>query len=125
LSAYQPNLQFDVALRGKSIRLRYPEGLRALLDGNLSFTGTTQASMLSGRVLIDSLSFTPDFDLAKFGDQFGGSDAPSQPACADSVKLAIAVQTKDNLSATSSQVSIEGQANLQATGTAANPVIIG
>ena len=41
------------------------------------------------------------------------------------MKLAIAVQTKDNLSATSSQVSIEGQANLQTTGTAANPVIIG
>jgi translocation and assembly module TamB len=123
--AYEPNLQFDVALQGKSIRLRYPEGLRALLDGNLSFTGTTQASTLSGRVLIDSLSFTPDFDLAKFGDQFGGSAAPSQPGFADSVKLAIAVQTKDNLSATSSQVSIAGQANLQATGTAANPVIIG
>jgi translocation and assembly module TamB len=123
--AYQPHLQFDVALQGKSIRLRYPEGLRALLDGNLSFTGTTQASTLSGRVLVDSLSFTPDFDLAKFGDQFGGSAAPPQPGFADSVKLAIAVQTKDNLSATSSQVSIEGQANLQATGTAANPVIIG
>jgi translocation and assembly module TamB len=123
--AYQPHLQFDVALQGRSIRLRYPEGLRALLDGNLSFSGTTQASTLSGRVLIDSLSFTPDFDLAKFGDQFGGSAAPSQPGFADAVKLAIAVQTKDNLSATSSQVSIEGQANLQATGTAANPVIIG
>ena len=123
--AYQPNLQFDIALQGKSIRLRYPEGLRALLDGNLLFTGTTQASTLSGRVLVDSLSFTPDFDLAKFGDQFGGGAAPSQPGFADSVKLAIAVQTKDNLSATSSQVSIEGQANLQATGTAANPVIIG
>jgi translocation and assembly module TamB len=123
--AYQPNLQFDIALQGKSIRLRYPEGLRALLDGNLSFTGTAQASTLSGRVLIDSLSFTPDFDLAKLGDQFGGSAAPSQPGFADSVKLAIAVQTKDNLSATNSQVSIEGQANLQATGTAANPVIIG
>ncbi len=123
--AYRPNLQFDVALQGKSIRLRYPEGLRALLDGNLTFAGTTHASTLSGRILIDNLSFTPDFDLAKFGDQFGGSTAPSQPGFADSVKLAIAVQTKDNLSATSSQVSIEGQANLQATGTAANPVIIG
>jgi translocation and assembly module TamB len=122
---YRPSFQFDIALQGKSIRLRYPEGLRALLDGSLSFTGTTQASTLNGRVLIDSLSFTPDFDLAKFGDQFGGSAAPAQPGFADSVKLAIAVQTKDNLSATSSQVSVEGQANLQVTGTTANPVIIG
>jgi len=123
--AYRPGLQFDVAVDSKSVRLRYPQGLRALLDGNISFKGTTQASMLNGRVLVDSLSFTPDFDLAKFGDQFGGSTPPAQPGFADSVKLAIAVQTKDNLSATSSQVSIDGQANLQVTGTAANRVIIG
>ncbi len=47
--AYRPNLQFNVALQGKSVRLRYPEGLRMLLDSNLAFTGTTQASTLNGR----------------------------------------------------------------------------
>jgi translocation and assembly module TamB len=123
--AYRPNLQFNVALQGKSVRLRYPEGLRTLLDSNLAFSGTTQASTLSGRVLIDNLSFTPDFDLAKFSDQFGGSTAPSQPGFADTVRLAFAVQSKDNLSATSSQVSVEGLVNLQVIGTVANPVIIG
>ena len=123
--AYRPNLQFNVALQGKSVRLRYPEGLRTLLDSNLAFSGTTQASTLSGRVLIDNLSFTPDFDLAKFSDQFGGSTAPSQAGFADTVRLAFAVQSKDNLNATSSQVSVEGLVNLQVIGTAANPVIIG
>ena len=123
--AYRPNLQFNVALQGKSVRLRYPDGLRTLLDSNLAFSGTTQASTLSGRVLVDNLSFTPDFDLAKFSDQFGGSTAPSQPGFADTVRLAFAVQSKDNLSATSSQVSVEGDVNLQVIGTAANPVVIG
>jgi translocation and assembly module TamB len=123
--AYRPDLQFNLALQGKSVRLRYPEGLRTLLDSNLAFSGTTQASTLSGRVLIDNLSFTPDFDLAKFSDQFGGSTAPSQPGFADTVRLAFAVQSKDNLSATSSQVSVEGLVNLQVIGTVANPVIIG
>jgi translocation and assembly module TamB len=123
--AYRPNLQFNVALQSKSVRLRYPEGLRTLLDSNLAFSGTAQASTLSGRVLIDNLSFTPDFDLAKFSDQFGGSTAPSPPGFADTVRLAFAVQSKDNLSATSSQVSVEGLVNLQVIGTVANPVIIG
>ena len=123
--AYRPNLQFNIALQGKSVRLRYPEGLRTSLDSNLAFSGTTQASTLSGRVLIDNLSFTPDFDLAKFSDQFGGSTAPSQPGFGDTVRLAFAVQSKDNLSATSSQVSVEGLVNLRVIGTAANPVIIG
>jgi translocation and assembly module TamB len=123
--AYRPNLQFNIALQGKSVRLRYPDGLRTLLESNFAFNGTTQASTLSGRVLVDDLSFTPDFDLAKFSDQFGGSTAPSQPGFADTVSLALAVQSKDNLSATSSQVSVEGLVNLQVIGTAANPVIIG
>ncbi|MGA8429929.1 MAG: translocation/assembly module TamB domain-containing protein [Candidatus Sulfotelmatobacter sp.] len=122
---FRPSVQFNLALQAKSIRLRYPDGLRTLLDGNLAFSGTTEASTLNGRVLIDSLSFTPDFDLAKFSDQFGGGSVPSQPGLADNVRLAIGVQSKDNLSATSSQISIEGNVNLQVIGTAANPVIVG
>jgi translocation and assembly module TamB len=123
--AYRPSLQFGIALESKGIRLRYPEGLRTLLDSNLAFNGTAQASTLNGRVLIDSLSFTPDFDLSKFSEQFTGSTVPSQPGFADTVKIAIGVQSKEHLSATSSQVSVEGNVNLQVVGTAANPVIIG
>jgi translocation and assembly module TamB len=119
-------LQFNVALQGQSLRLRYPDGLRSSLDANLAFTGTTEASTLNGRVLIDSLSFTPDFDLAKFSDQFStGANTPTQPGIADTVKLAINVQSKQNLAATSSQVSIGGNVNLQVVGTAAEPVITG
>lgn len=49
----------------------------------------------------------------------------SQPGFADTVHLQIAVQSRENLQATSAQVSIEGQAALQVGGTAANPVITG
>ncbi len=122
---YHPQLQFTLAMRGKSIRLRYPEGLRTLLDGNLAFNGDMKASSLTGRVLVDSLSFTPDFDLSTFADQFSSNVAPSQPGFADAVKVNVSLQSKQNLSATSSQVSVEGALNLNVTGTAANPVITG
>jgi translocation and assembly module TamB len=123
---YRPNLQFTLALQGKSIRLRYPAGLRAVLDGNLALNGTMQTSTLNGRVLLDTLSFTPDFDLASFGDQFSSNEAiPAQPGFADTMNLNISLQSKQNLSATSSQVSVEGSADLRVTGTAANPVITG
>jgi translocation and assembly module TamB len=123
--SYRPALQFNVALQGKSIRLAYPEGLRSLLEANLTLSGDTHASMLSGRVLIDSLSFTPDFDLSSFSDQFSNGNTLSQPGIADTVKLSIALQSQQNLNAVSSQVSIAGQAALQIGGTAANPVITG
>lgn len=122
---YRPSLQFNLALKSQSVRLLYPDGLRSLLDANLAFSGTTAASTLNGRVLIDGLSFTPDFDLASFSDQFSTGGTVSQPGFADTVHLQIAVQSRENLSATSSQVSIEGQAALQVGGTAANPVITG
>ena len=123
--SYRPDLQFNVTLQSKSIRLRYPDGVRALLDGDLVLNGTKDASTVTGRVLIDSLTFTPDFDLSKFSDQFGGASVPSAPGLLDNIKLAIGVQSKTNLAANSSQVSIEGDVNVQVIGTAANPVIVG
>jgi len=123
--SYKPTMHFNLALQGQSIRLRYPEGLRTLLDTNLAFTGDTQASTLNGKVLIDSLSFTPDFDLASFGDQFSTGGTIPQPGFADTIKLAIGVQSRENLNAANSQVTIAGRAALQISGTAANPVITG
>jgi translocation and assembly module TamB len=122
---YRPAMHFNLALKGQSIRLRYPEGLRSLLDANLAFSGTTQASTLNGRVMIDSLSFTPDFDLASFSDQFSTVNTPSQPGFADTIKLAISVQSQEALNARNSQVSVAGRAALQVGGTAADPVITG
>jgi translocation and assembly module TamB len=123
---FRPSLQFNLALQGTSIRVRYPQGLRTLLDGNLTFSGDMQASSLNGQILIDSLSFSPDFDVASFSDQFSSNAAiPAQPGFADTVQLAIGVQSKSNLSARSSQVSLEGDVLLRASGTAANPVITG
>ncbi|MGC2450383.1 MAG: translocation/assembly module TamB domain-containing protein [Candidatus Sulfotelmatobacter sp.] len=122
---YRPSLQFSLALQSKSTRLLYPDGIRTLLDANLAFSGTPAASTLNGRVLIDSLSFTPDFDLSSLGNQFSNGGTVSQPGFADKIKLAIGVQSRETLNATSSQVSIAGQAALQVGGTAANPVITG
>jgi len=123
---YRPAVQFNMALNGKSVRLRYPDGLRTVLDSSLAWTGNMQASTLNGRVLIGGLSFTPDFDLASFGDQFSTNAAtPAEPGFADTINLQIAVQSKGTLSATSSQVSLEGDADLRVGGSAANPVITG
>jgi len=124
-ASYRPGIAFNLAVQGQSIRLRYPDGLRCVLNANLGLSGTAKASKLSGSVLIDSLSFTPSFDLSKFADQFSTGNTVSQPGFADTVKLAINVQSQQNLNATSSQVSIAGQAALQVGGTAADPVITG
>ena len=122
---YRPELQFDVSMQSKHVRLRYPEGIRTVLEGNLVLSGTRNASTLNGHMLIDNLSFTPEFDLAQFSSQFGGATVPPEPGLADTIKVAVSVQSKGSLSASSSQLSIEGQVNLQVGGTVADPVITG
>jgi len=99
---------------------------RSVLDGNLTWVGNTDSSTLNGRVLLDALSFTPDFDLATFADQFTGNAAgAAAPGLADTINLQVAVQSKENLTAASSQISLEGTASLNVTGTVANPVVTG
>jgi translocation and assembly module TamB len=123
---FRPAVQFNVVANGDGVRLRYPAGVRTVLDSKLILNGTPSESTLTGRVLIDSLSFTPEFDLSSFVSQFEGTaPPPTGESFADRVKLAITVQSSQNLSATSAQVSLEGAANLRVIGTATQPVIVG
>jgi len=121
---YWPSLQFDMTMETKAVRLRHPSGFRVLLDSNLALTGKSSVATLKGHILIDNLSFSPDFDLRRLSEMFG-STVPQQTGFADSLKLAIAVQSKNRLSATSSAATVEGNVDLQLVGTAANPVIVG
>jgi len=119
-------LQMNVAVSAKSVRLRYPEGMRSLINSDLTFAGNSDAASLDGRVLIDSLGFSKDFDIADFTSQFSGNaPPPAGNTFADKVKLNIAVQSTAQLAAVSSELSLEGQANLRVIGTASNPVIVG
>ena len=123
---YKPQLRFNLTLKADGVRLRYPEGVRTVLIGDLSVNGTADDSTVSGRVLIDNVSFTQDFDLGDFIGQFTGTSAPpSGVGMTQNMKLNISVQTTSNVNLVSSTVSLQGQANLRVIGTAANPVIVG
>lgn len=123
---YHPTVQFDLGFTADRIRLRYPDGLRAVMGSNLSLTGTTEAGLLSGQVQVQHVSFTNDFDLSTFISQFTGeSSAPPSPGIAQNIKLNIALQSTSQMNLVSSQVSLQGNANLRVVGTAADPVILG
>jgi translocation and assembly module TamB len=124
---YRPSMQFHLGLAANNVRLRYPDGVRAILASNLALTGDTQASQLSGQVKIERVSFTPDFDMSSFISQFSGdsSDSGTPGSFTQSMKLDIAVQSTSQMNLTSSQVSVRGDANLRIAGTADTPVILG
>jgi translocation and assembly module TamB len=125
--AYRPAVQFQVGLTANNIRVRYPDGVRAIVGSNLTLTGNTTESQLGGQVRIERVSFTPDFDLGTFTSQFSGesSDSGTPGSFTQGMKLNIAVQSTSQMNLQSSQVSVKGDANLRVVGTAADPVILG
>ena len=117
---------FNVGLDAKSVRIRYPEGIRSVWTGNLALAGNQGNSQLTGRVLIDRLSFTQQFDLATFLGQFS-TDTPATTSSPfeTNMKLNVAVATAEDINLASSKVSMGGAANLTLTGTMAAPVVLG
>ena len=123
--AYQSAVRFNVALSGKEVRLRYPEGVRAILNSNLALNGTPDSAVLTGQVLIDRLSFTESFDLATFADQFTGPSSPPSEGMTRNIKLDVALKSTQEMGLSSNQLSMQGSADLQVRGTVAEPVILG
>ena len=123
---YRPHVAFDVALQGSSVRIRYPQGVRSQVDCNLDLAGTLAEPRLTGRVLINRLSFTNEFDLDTFASQFSGpSLSPPSHGFAGRLRLNVQIDSAQELSLASKKVSIQGSANLRARGTAATPIIVG
>jgi translocation and assembly module TamB len=117
---------FNLAVNAQSVRLLYPAGLRSVLTAQLNFRGNTSSSFLTGRVLVDNLSFTQQFDLASFAGDFSEESTGAPPsAFENSLKLNIAVVSSQQISLASSKLSVGGSANLNVVGTLAQPVILG
>ena len=123
---YRPNLQFDLGLSAKDIRLLYPQGVRESVNANIRLAGTPEVAVLGGAVNLTDLSFTPAFDLTNFMDQFsGGVSPPPTGGISQNIQLNLAVHSSNNISLVSRTLSVNGTANLQVRGTAAQPVILG
>ena len=124
--AYRPAVQFNIGIKGNDVRMIYPQSVRTDLGLNLAMTGTLDAAVLQGQVTINGLSFTPDFDLNNFMNQFNGvATPPPTEGFADNLRLAVAIRSASELNAASPTVSLQGLANLRVVGTATDPVIIG
>jgi len=123
-ATYRPNVRFNLGMTSKNVRLLYPDGVRTQLTASLNWIGTTANSNVTGQVTVDGLSLTQSFDISTLSNQFNGSVEPTTGFEQD-VNLNIALNSRQELELASSQLSIQGTANLQVRGTLAEPVLIG
>ena len=99
--------------------------MRETFNADLRFAGTTANANLAGTVNIADLSFTPAFDLTGFIGQFSGVATPPSRGFAQNIQLNLGVRSTNNVNLVSRTLSVNGSANLQVRGTAADPVILG
>jgi translocation and assembly module TamB len=122
----RPSIQFDLGLNAQGIRTLYPQGLREGVDATIRLAGTTDAAVLNGSVNLTDLSFTSAFDLNSFLSQLtGGVSTPPTPGFSQNLQLNLNVRSSNDIHLVSRTLSVDGSANLQVRGTAANPVILG
>ena len=124
---YRPALQFNLALAGNGIRTLFPAGVREGIDTNLTLTGSPQSALLRGQVRLTELSFSPSFDFSDIAGLAGGGSATGAApgTFAQNLGLDITVQSTNDLNLRSSQLSLQGAANLRVRGTAADPTLLG
>jgi translocation and assembly module TamB len=124
--AYRPAIQFNLGLSAKNVRMLYPQGMREAIDADIHLAGSTDNATLAGTVNLADISFTPAFDLNSFIAQFSsGVESPPSLGFSQNVNLNLAVRSTNNVNLVSRTLSVNGSANLQVRGTAANPVILG
>ena len=124
-ASYGQTLRFNMAMQANSVRV-HQRGIRSVMNADLAWNGSTDNSLLSGRVVIDKLAFNQGSDLSEILSSLSSDQTVSDPSnVANNIRLNVSVQSSQSLNLASSQLSIAGSANLTAQGTAANPVLLG
>ena len=131
LSKYQLS-EFDVTAVGENLNLRYPEGMRSLVDASLALQGPAAAPMVTGNVLIKSASWTRGFGAS--GGLFSGlaGGDPGTPvvagqiaAAASNVRFDVGIQAPSTLRVDNDQARIVASADLSLRGTLDRPLLFG
>jgi translocation and assembly module TamB len=124
--AYSNSLNFNLTMKGKDIRLRYPPGVSAYADADLGLTGSPHNSLLSGRVTVTKFGLTPQFDLGLY---LARSRQPSMLPPPDSplnkLHFDVNIVSTPELQVQTALARISGNADLRLRGTAARPQLLG
>lgn len=124
--SYQHGIYADLALKGKSIRIRYPQGISSAADINLQLQGSQNNLLLSGNVMITRFTVSPEMDFVALAAQAGKAQ-PIAPANAPSnhVRLDVRIQSSPQLNFRNAYAKLAGDVDLRLRGTLASPSLLG
>src|SRR5688572_19847252 len=129
--AKYPLSEFDVTATGENMTLRYPEGMRSLVDATLALQGPANAPMVTGSVTVKSGTWTRGFGAT--GGLFSGlaGDPAAIPAIegqvapTSNVRFDVQLRAPSSLRIENDQARIVASADLTLRGTLDRPLLFG
>ena len=123
---YRNELYFDLQGKGRDIRLRYPPGISSVSDADLRFNGTTKGALLSGNILLNRFTISPQFNLASLLEKTkGASVSPMSDPILDTLRLDLHLRSAPDLRVETSMAKLSGEVDLRVHGTVLRPSLTG
>ncbi|HTX77094.1 MAG TPA: translocation/assembly module TamB domain-containing protein [Terracidiphilus sp.] len=123
---YQHGIYADLTVTGKSVRIRYPQGVSSEADTTLQFSGTQSSFLLSGNVLLTRFTVSPDFDIAALAAQAAAVQSVAPPnAPSNHVRLDVRIRSSPQLNFQNAYAKLAGDVDLRLRGTVASPSLLG
>ena len=126
-ATYQSGLMLlDFGATARGVRLRYPPGVSSTANADLRLTGTTNAALLTGDVLVTKLAVTPGFDFGAYIEKSKqGIVLTDTDSLQSRLKLDVHVTTTPELQMQTAIARLSGNADLRVRGTAERPAVLG
>jgi len=120
-------IRYDVSVRTDRVRIRYPEGMSWLVGGTLRLTGTPEAGLLSGRVVVERVNFTQGFESAAglFSGQSGISGPSSSSTFLRNLQFDITGQSAPDARMEWPGAELEADSDVRIRGTWEHPILLG
>jgi translocation and assembly module TamB len=125
---YSDTIRLGLRVNASRVRLRLQPGVSAITDADLRLTGRGDASLLSGTVTIDQVSYAPESDFGAILSRAAPPvQSPNTPSpFLDNLKLDVQVRTSSETSVQASGAqNLQADANLHVQGTVSQPGVLG
>lgn len=115
---------FDVQGQGSAIALRYPEGLRSVLDASLRLFGDESQQFLTGKVDVRDAVWTRRYDVAS-ELLAAGAPVAASASLGGGVRYDVKVTAPGTLKIDNNLATLQARADLNLQGSYQTPVILG
>jgi translocation and assembly module TamB len=116
---------YDIRPSGRDLSLRYPEGLRSLLDAELRLFGDADRQWITGTVDVGQALYTRRYDVASELLNMGRTLAPATASLEEGAQLDLTIRAPGTLRIDNNLAALTARADLALQGTTQAPVVTG